>query len=116
MALGRRRADSRTRLVQLPPRETGLEMPEWTLETGAVIDTHALEDLAQRLARVLPPGLGPVRRELESNFHAVLQSRLPELGLVGREEFEAAREMLAHSRRRIDELEARVRELEGKEK
>lgn len=78
-----------------------------------MIDTRALEDLAQRLARVLPPGLGPVRRELEDNFHAVLQSRLPDLGLVGREEFEAAREMLARSRQRIDELEARVRELES---
>jgi hypothetical protein len=81
-----------------------------------VIDTRVLEDIAQRLARVLPPGLGPVRRELEDNFHAVLQSRLPDLGLVGREEFEAAREMLARSRERIDELEARVRELEGEKK
>lgn len=77
-----------------------------------MIDSRALEDLAERLARLLPPGLGPVRRELENNFHAVLQSRLSELGLVGREEFEAAREMLAHSRERLDELEARVRELE----
>lgn len=79
-----------------------------------MIDTRALEDLAQRLARVLPPGLGPVRRELEDNFRAVLQSQLPRLGLVGREEFEAAREMLARSRERIDELEARVHELERK--
>lgn len=77
-----------------------------------MIDTRSLEDLAERLARVLPPGLGPVRRELESNFRAVLQSQLPRLGLVGREEFESAREMLARSRERIDELEARVRELE----
>lgn len=84
------------------------------METGLVTDTHALEDLAQRLARLLPPGLGPVRRELEENFHRVLQNRLPELGLVGREEFEAAREMLARSRERIDELETRVRELESK--
>ncbi len=79
-----------------------------------MIDTRALEDLAQRLARVLPPGLGPVRRELEDNFRAVLQSQLPRLGLVGREEFEAAREMLTRSRQRIEELEARVRELERK--
>lgn len=77
-----------------------------------MIDSRALEDLARRLSQALPPGLGPVRRELEDNFRAVLQSQLPRLGLVGREEFEAAREMLARSRQRVDELEARVRELE----
>lgn len=77
-----------------------------------VIEARRLEELAERLARVLPPGLGPIRKELEDNFRAVLQSQLPRLDLVGREEFEAAREMLARSRTRIEELEARVAELE----
>lgn len=77
-----------------------------------MIDTRRLEELAERLANVLPPGLGPIRKELEDNFRAVLQSQLPRLDLVGREEFEAAREMLARTRERVEELEAQVRELE----
>lgn len=77
-----------------------------------MIDARRLEELAERLTNVLPPGLGPIRKELEDNFRAVLQSQLPRLDLVGREEFEAAREMLARTRERVEELEAQIRELE----
>jgi len=79
----------------------------------AFIDARQLEDLAERLAGVLPPQLAPIRREVEENLRAVLQSQLPRLDLVGREEFEAAREMLARTRERVEELEQRVRELES---
>lgn len=77
-----------------------------------MIDTRQLEDLAARLSAVMPPGLGAVRRELEDNFRAVLQSQLPRLDLVGREEFEAARQMLATTRARVEALEAQVQALE----
>lgn len=77
-----------------------------------MIDTHQLEELATRLSAVMPPGLGAIRRELEDNFRAVLQSQLPRLDLVGREEFEAARQMLATTRARIEALERQVEALE----
>lgn len=77
-----------------------------------MIDIRRIEELAERLAEALPPGVGPVRREIEENLRAVLQSQLPRLELVGREEFEAAREMLARTRERVEELEAQVAELE----
>lgn len=85
--------------------------PELSLEPH-LIDTRELEELAARLSAVMPPGLGAVRRELEENFHAVLQSQLPRLNLVGREEFEAAQQMLAATRARIEELERQVQTLE----
>lgn len=77
-----------------------------------MIDIRRIEELAERLTEALPPGVGPVRREIEENLRAVLQSQLPRLELVGREEFEAAREMLARTRERVEELEAQVAELE----
>lgn len=77
-----------------------------------MIDTRQLEELAARLAAVMPPGLGAIRRELEENFSAVLQSQLPRLDLVGREEFAAAQQMLATTRARIQELEQQVEALE----
>lgn len=79
-----------------------------------VIDTQRLEELAQRLAGVMPPALGPIRTEIEQNLRAVLQSQLPRLELVGREEFEAARSQLMRARERIAELEARIAELEAR--
>jgi len=77
------------------------------------MDTRQLEELAARLSAVMPPGLGAVRRELEQNFSAVLQSQLPRLELVGREEFEAARQMLATTRARVEALEAHIAAMES---
>lgn len=77
-----------------------------------MIDTRQLEDLAARLSAVMPPGLGAVRRELEENFRAVLQSQLPRLDLVGREEFEASQQMLKTTRARLEALEKQIAEME----
>ena len=77
-----------------------------------MIDTRQLEEIAARLSAVMPPGLGAVRRELEENFSAVLQSQLPRLDLVGREEFEAAKQMLATTRARVEELEKQILTME----
>jgi BMFP domain-containing protein YqiC len=74
---------------------------------------RSIEDIAARLANALPPQIAPLREEIKSNFKAVLQSQLAELDLVPREEFEATREMLAHARTRLAELEQRVARLEA---
>lgn len=73
---------------------------------------RTLDDLAATLARVLPPGLGSLRRELEANFRAVLQAHLEKLDLVSRERFEAQAELLAHANQRLARLEARIAALE----
>ena len=77
-----------------------------------MIDTRQLEELAQRLAAVMPPALGPIRHELEENLRAVLKSQLPRLDLVSRDEFEAAQTVLKHTRERVEALEAELREME----
>ena len=73
----------------------------------------SIEDIAARLAQALPPQIGPIREEIHANFRAILQSQLSKLDLVPREEFEATREMLAHSRRKLDAMEARLKALEA---
>ena len=73
----------------------------------------SIEDIAARLAQALPPQIGPIREEIHENFRAILQSQLSKLDLVPREEFEATREMLAHSRRKLDAMEARLKALEA---
>lgn len=52
-------------------------------------------------------------RDIEKNVRAVLGSAFSRLDLVTREEFDVQREILAHARQRVTELEARVAALEA---
>jgi len=78
-----------------------------------MIELKTLQDISDRLAAALPPGLGRVRGELQENFRAILQARLAELDLVTREQFDVQRALLIKSRKRLDELESRLAALEG---
>ena len=51
-------------------------------------------------------------RDIEKNVKAMLGSAFGKLDLVTREEFDVQREILAHARQKLAELEARVAELE----
>ena len=77
-------------------------------------DTRNLEELAARLARVLPPGLAGLRAELEDNFRAILRNNLERFDLVSRERFEQQAEVLAKTRAKLEALEQRLAQLEKK--
>lgn len=76
------------------------------------MDTHFIDDLAQRLAAALPPGLHALRHDIEHNFNAVLRARLEKLDLVTRDEFDAQARVLARSRAKLEALEKKIAELE----
>jgi ubiquinone biosynthesis accessory factor UbiK len=76
-------------------------------------ESSQLEELAARLARVLPPGLRGLRSELEDNFRAVLRANLDRLELVSRERFDVQAELLARTQARLAELERRLAALES---
>ena len=73
---------------------------------------HSIDDLAQRLAALVPPGLEQARKDLTANFRGALQSGLRELDLVTREEFDVQRCVLLRTREKIEELEQQVAALE----
>jgi hypothetical protein len=73
-----------------------------------------IDRLARRLADAVPEGLRSVRDDLEQNFRAVLDSGLSRLDLVTREEFEVQQGVLARTRQKLEALERRVSNLEGK--
>jgi len=79
-------------------------------------DPKSLDDLARRLADAVPPGLAALKKDLEQNFKAVLQSGLTKRDLVTRQEFDIQSGVLRRSRERLEELEARIAALEGKKK
>ena len=75
-------------------------------------DPRLIDDLARRLAGSLPESLVALRRDLEQNFKAVLQSGLAKLDLVTRQEFDIQAAVLRRSRERLEELEKRIAALE----
>jgi BMFP domain-containing protein YqiC len=79
----------------------------------AKLDARQLEELAERLARVIPPGLRGLRAELEDNFRAVLRANLDRLELVSRERFDTQAELLVRTQAKLAALEQRLRLLEA---
>jgi hypothetical protein len=71
-----------------------------------------IDDIARRLVEGLPEAARTMRRDLESNFRAVLQSSLGKLDLTTRNEFDVQTKVLERSRSLIEQLERRVVELE----
>ncbi len=79
-----------------------------------MFDPKTIDNIANRLADTIPPGLNAFREDMEKNFHAVLQSALGKLDLVTREEFEVQKAVLAKTRQKLEDLEAQVTRLEEK--
>lgn len=75
-------------------------------------DSNFLNDLAKKLSKVLPENLQKMQKDVEKNFHAVLQGTFNKMDLVTRDEFDAQTKVLARSRKKIEELEVKVKELE----
>lgn len=77
-----------------------------------MFDTKTIDDMASKLAGVLPPALHTVKEDLEKTFKAILQSALGKMDLVTREEFEVQKLVLAKTRANLEALEKRFEALE----
>jgi ubiquinone biosynthesis accessory factor UbiK len=77
-----------------------------------VLDIRALDDLAQKLAALVPPGLSAAEDDLKATFRAALQTGLSKMDLVTREEFEVQRLVLQRTREKLESLERTLAELE----
>jgi BMFP domain-containing protein YqiC len=76
------------------------------------IDPRFIEDVARRLSAAVPESLANMRRDLEDNFKAVLQSTLARMDLVTRQEFDVQAGVLRRTREKLEALEAKLAELE----
>ncbi|MET0498569.1 MAG: accessory factor UbiK family protein [Steroidobacteraceae bacterium] len=76
------------------------------------MDPRFIDDLARRLSAAVPQGLVAMRRDLEENFKAVLQSGLTKLDLVTRQEFDVQAGVLRRTREKLEALETRLTEFE----
>lgn len=79
-----------------------------------MIDPKLIEEISRRLSDAVPEGARALKQDLERNFRAVLNSAFARLDLVTREELEVQENLLARTRAKLDELQARINELEGR--
>ena len=78
-----------------------------------MINITAIDELARRLADLVPPGARDAREELSANFRDALRAGLRRLDLVTREEFDVQRGVLLRTREKIEALESQVAALEA---
>jgi BMFP domain-containing protein YqiC len=81
-------------------------------EGATMINVTAIDELARRLAELVPPGARDARDELATHFRDALRAGLRRLDLVTREEFDVQRGVLLRTREKIEALEAQVAALE----
>jgi hypothetical protein len=77
-----------------------------------VVDKQFIDDLANRLANVVPPGVKSLQDDLERNFRGLLQSGFAKLDLVTREEFDVQTRVLERTRQKLTALEQELQSLQ----
>ena len=73
-----------------------------------------LKNLAAQLSDSLPSHLGTLKADFEKNCQRVLQHGFQKLDLVTREEFDLQSKVLLRTRKKLEEMEAHLREMETK--
>ena len=75
------------------------------------MDTKILDELNRRVRDLI--AASPAK-DIEKNLRALLSSAFSRLDLVTREEFDIQQEVLRHTREKLQQMEARVAELEAR--
>jgi len=78
-----------------------------------MLKQEKIEDFWQEFIQLLPDDLRIYKQDVEKNLKAALASAFARMDLVTREEFDIQNELLNNTRLLIDELEQKVKQLEG---
>jgi len=72
---------------------------------------NQLNQLAEKIEDLLPPGLKQVKQDFNAKLKTLLQEQLAEMDFVSREEFDIQAKVLARTRQKLDALETRLQQL-----
>lgn len=78
-----------------------------------MIDGKKLEQLAEQISSVIPPGVKDAVDNIEEKIKTTLQAKLTQLDLIGREEFDVQTQVLARTRAKLEALEKDVTEIKN---
>jgi len=76
-----------------------------------MIDAKKIEQIAEQITGMIPPGVKNVADNVEEKVKTVLQSKLSQLDVVSREEFDVQTQVLARTRAKLDALEKEVADI-----
>ncbi|PPC81502.1 MAG: phosphoheptose isomerase [Methylotenera sp.] len=76
-----------------------------------MLDSHKINEISNKIKEVV--AASPLA-DVEKNLNALLKSAFTKMELVTREEFDVQAEVLRNTRAKLETLEARLAELEGK--
>ena len=95
----------------------GADLLDWTerqrRHEATMISTTTLDELARRIGRAIEASPA---KDIEKNVKALLQGGLAKLDVVPRAEFDVQAKVLARTREKLEILEAKVAELEAKQR
>lgn len=77
-----------------------------------MLDPKKIEQIAEQVIGAIPPGVKNIADNLEDKVKTVIQSKLSQLDVVSREEFDVQTQVLARTRQKLIELEAIVKSLQ----
>lgn len=78
-----------------------------------MFDPKIIDDLSRKLANSLPAGLATLQDDFQRNAASTIQAAFARLDLVTREEFDVQQGVLARTREKLQQLEAKVAEMEA---
>ena len=74
--------------------------------------TNFLKSLVTQLSEALPSHIGTLKKDFEKNCHSILSKAFTKFDLVTREEFDTQTKVLLRTRKKVEELESHIKELE----
>ncbi|MCP5004840.1 MAG: accessory factor UbiK family protein [Planctomycetes bacterium] len=78
-------------------------------------DSPNIEDLVRKLTDAIPTGIKELEAEAKKQFRSILETGISKMDMVTREEFDIQTKVLAKTRKKVDDLEQRLSNLEKPE-
>ncbi|GLX78408.1 hypothetical protein tinsulaeT_17480 [Thalassotalea insulae] len=78
-----------------------------------MINAKKIEEIAKQVTESIPPSLKNLASDFEDKTKTVLQRKLSQLDVVSREEFDVQTQVLLKTREKLEQLEAKIAELEA---
>ena len=72
---------------------------------------HQINQLAEKIESLLPPGLKQVKQNFDEKLKKLLQQQLSDMDFVSREEFDIHSKVLARTRQKLEQLEKKIEQL-----
>ena len=69
---------------------------------------HQINQLAEKIESLLPPGLKQVKQDFDEKLKKLLQQQLSDMDFVSREEFDIQSKVLARTRQKLEQLEKKM--------